>query len=54
LYAEYNYKDKGKEDELGRVCSMHEKWNACRILMRRPETKYHKDDLDAGGRIILK
>jgi hypothetical protein len=41
-------------DELGRVCSMHEKGNACRILMRSPETKYHEDGLDACGRMILK
>jgi hypothetical protein len=40
LFAEYNYNNKVKEDEMVTVCSMHgAKRNECRILVGKPERK---------------
>jgi hypothetical protein len=33
---------------------MGEKWNACRILVGKPEGKRPLGNLDVGGRIILR
>jgi hypothetical protein len=33
---------------------MGEKWNAYRILVGKKVGKYHQEDPDVGGRIILK
>jgi hypothetical protein len=38
---------------MGRACSTHEKRNAFRILVGKPEEK-HQENLRVGGRIILK
>jgi hypothetical protein len=40
---------------MGKECSTHgEKRNPYRILMGKPEVKRPLEDLDVGGRIILK
>jgi hypothetical protein len=40
VFVKYNHSDEIKEDDIGRVCSMHrEKMNAHRILVETPEGK---------------
>jgi hypothetical protein len=44
-----------KEDEMDRVCSTHGmKRNAYRILVGSQKERDHWEDLDAGGRTILR
>jgi hypothetical protein len=38
---------------MGHVAHMGEMRNACKILVRKPEGRYHLEDLGVDGRIIL-
>jgi hypothetical protein len=38
-----------------RTCSTHgEKINVCRILVRKPKERDYEEDLDVGGRIMIR
>jgi hypothetical protein len=39
LLVKYNYSDEVKDDDMGRARSMHEKTNAYRVLVGKPEGK---------------
>jgi hypothetical protein len=40
---------------MGRACGTHrDKWNAYRILLGSQKERDHQEDLDIGGRIILR
>jgi hypothetical protein len=55
LRAKYNQNNKGKEDEMGRACSIHEEnMHVYRVLVGNPERKRPLGRLNMGGKIILK
>jgi hypothetical protein len=47
-------------DKMGRACRTHGEGegerarNAYRILVGKPKERHHEEDIDVGGRIILK
>jgi hypothetical protein len=45
---------KVKEDEICRICNMHEAMrNVYKIFVRNPEGEVHSEDIGVDGRIIL-